>query len=140
LGQGFHLIDEGVQAFVVTLEGGDAADYEGVFGDAELAAMLGFLFRSGPFGRLRADRGEVGGVDEAGDEEVLGVSEDGFRDGCVVVGLGGMLEVGEAGEGGGGFVGYVGEDDVGGIRWGDLSAETKRREFSSLSRSPSANA
>jgi len=66
--------------------------------------------------------------------------QGGFGEGGIVVGLGGVLEVGETGESGWGFVGDVGEDDVGGIRWGDLSAETKRREFSSLSRSPSANA
>lgn len=117
LGKGFHLIDEGVEAFVVALEGGDAADYKGGFGDAVFVAVLGFL--------SRGCGGEVGGVDETGDEEMARFGEGGFRDGCIVVGLGGVLEVGETGESVRGFVGYVAEDDCGGMERGDIRAETK---------------
>ena len=116
--EGSDFVDEGVEAFVVALEGGDAADDEGVFGNSVLTAVRGFLFGGGG--------GEMGGVDEAGDEEVEGsafakgygvifaaLRECTFGEGGIVVGLGDMLEVGEAGESGGGFVGDVAEDDAG---------------------------
>lgn len=111
---------------MVALEGGDAADDEGGFGDTVLAAVCGFLFRGG--------WREVGGIDEAWYEEMARNSRTAkqpnsrttkgrrflvqhrISNGGVVVGLGGMLEIGESGESGGGFIGYVAEEEHQGTR------------------------